>query len=199
MAIDTDRELLILGFLGREPMSAYDVNRVVKMHAPVYKTFARGNLYAQLRQLQERGLLSSRAVSAARGPRDTKTVYRLTAAGRKRFDELLAAVFADVQAPDAELEVACVLLGRLSRTRAQALLQLRLEVVAAQEKRLERLHGSFEERSAAGQLSMMHTIVRLRAEATWLLESLALLRNQKWQPQWGESKADGSIDDTMSG
>lgn len=184
MAIDADRELLILGVVARAPISAYELNRAVKMHSPLYRTFARGNLYAQLRQLESRKLLARDAAPASRGPRETKTIYRLSAQGKKRFDELLAAVFADIQAPDAAIEVACVLAGRLPRGRALELLKTRLQHVVAQEKRLGRLLGKPEERSAGGQLSMMHTIARLRAEETWLRDSLALVRSAKWQPDW---------------
>ena len=187
MAIDADRELLILGLLARGPMSAYDLNRAVKMHAPLYRTFGRGNLYAQLQQLNAHKLVGSDAAPATRGPRATKTMYQLSPAGRKRFDELLAAVFADIQAPDPAIEVACVLAGRLPRDSAQELLKARLALVVAQSKRLGRLLGKPEERSAGGQLSMMHTVARLRAEETWLRESIALVRNAKWQPEWNET------------
>jgi DNA-binding PadR family transcriptional regulator len=187
MAIDADRELLILGLLARGPISAYELNRSVKMHAPLYRSFGRGNLYAQLQHLDARGLVESDTAPAERGPRATKAVYRLSAFGRKRFDELLTSVFNDIQVADAAIEVACVLAGRLSRGRALELMGTRLRLVAAQGKRLERLLGKPEERSAGGQLSMMHTVARLRSEEAWLRDSIALLRNPKWQPEWRET------------
>ena len=184
MAIEAGRELLILGVLRRTTMSAYDVSRAVKMHGLLYRSLARGNVYAQLAQLVQAGLLSERRAGASRGPSTTKTVYHITAAGRRRFDAVLRSVMDDVQVSDATIEVACVLLGQLPREQARDFLSQRLEAVVAQERRLGRLFGEREERSGAGELALMHAIARLRAEIAWLRESIALLRSSKWQPQW---------------
>ncbi len=184
MAVDAGRELLLLGMLRRTPMSAYDLARAVKSHSSLYRTMARGNPYAQLARLEDSGLIVSRNTKATRGPHEMKTVYRLSAAGRARFNAALESVFEDVQASDATLEIACVLLGQLPRDRARELLARRLALVAAQEKRLARLLGKPEERSGAAQLMMMHAHERLRGEGSWLRESIALLKNAKWQPGW---------------
>ena len=184
MAADAGRELLLLGILRRNPMSAYDLARAVKSHSSMYRAMARGNPYAQLAKLERDGLILSRSAKAARGPHQLKTIYRLSAAGRTRFDAVLESVFDDVQVSDATLEVACVLLGQLPRERARELLARRLVVIAAQEKRLTRLLGNPEEHSGAAQLMMMHAVQRLRGESSWLRESIALLKSAKWQPQW---------------
>lgn len=165
-------------------MSAYDVSRAVKMHGSLYRNLARGNVYAQLAQLALAGSISERRAGAARGPSATKTVYHVTAAGRRRFDALLGVVMSDVQVSDATLEVACVLLGQLTREQARAFLSQRLDAVVAQERRLGRLFGEREDRSGAGELALMHAIARLRAEIEWLRESIGLLRGAKWRPQW---------------
>ena len=184
MAVDAGRELLLLGILRRNPMSAYDLARTVKSHSSMYRAMARGNAYAQLAKLERDGLVLSRTAKATRGPRENKTIYRLSALGRARFDALLQVVFDDVQAPDATLEIACVLLGQLSRERARELLAKRLSLIAAQEKRLTRLLGKPEEHSGAAQLMMMHAVQRFRSEHSWLHEAIALLKSAKWQPQW---------------
>ncbi len=185
MAIEAGRELLILGILRRTPMSAYDLSRAVKMHGSLYRNLGRGNVYAQLRQLALAGSISERRASASRGPSTTKTVYALTAAGRRRFDALMTEVMSDVQISDATLEVACVLLGQLPRDAAREHLTTRLDAMVAQERRLERLFGKREERSGAGELALMHAIARLRGEIGWLRESIALLRGGKWRTEWG--------------
>ncbi len=185
MAIEAGRELLILGILRRTPMSAYDLSRAVKMHGSLYRNLGRGNVYAQLRQLAQAGSISERRASASRGPSTTKTVYALTAGGRRRFDALMTEVMSDVQISDATLEVACVLLGQLSREAARENLTTRLDAMVAQERRLERLFGKREERSGAGELALMHTIARLRGEIGWLREAIALLRGGKWRTEWG--------------
>ena len=57
MALDAGRELLILGILRRGPLSAYDITRAVKMHGPLYRALARGNIYEQLANLEQRGMV----------------------------------------------------------------------------------------------------------------------------------------------
>ena len=117
MATDDGRDLLILGILRRSPMSAYALNRVVRAHVPLYRPFKYGNVYHALERLAARGYLLGRDVEAKRGPRDTKTVYRLSAAGERHFHRLLTAVIADVQTADPTLEIAYVLLGQASAQR----------------------------------------------------------------------------------
>jgi F420-dependent methylenetetrahydromethanopterin dehydrogenase len=77
MALDAGRELLILGILRRGAFSAYELTRAVKMHGPLYRSLARGNIYEQLAHLEKAGMVVASSETAARGPRKTKTVYRL--------------------------------------------------------------------------------------------------------------------------
>ena len=184
MAIEAGRELLMLGLLRRVPMSAYDLSRAVKMHGSLYRNLGRGNVYAQLAQLAQAGAIAQRHAVASRGPSRTKTIYALTAAGRRRFDTLMHDVMCDVQISDSTLEVACVLLGQLSREAAREHLTARLEAIVAQERRLDRLFGKREERSGAGEIALMHAIAMLRGEISWLRESIALLRGSKWRAEW---------------
>ncbi len=184
MALDAGRELLILGILRRGPLSAYDITRAVKMHGPLYRALARGNIYEQLAQLEQRGMVIARSETATRGPRKTKTVYLLAPSGRRRFDTVIASVFNDPQIPDATFEVACVLLGQFSRDRARTFLTDRLAALAAHEKRLVRLYGKPEERSGAALLAMTHATSKVQADIAWTKTAISNLRNGKWKPEW---------------
>jgi DNA-binding PadR family transcriptional regulator len=184
MAVDDGRELLILGILRRGPLSAYELTQAVKMHGALYRTLARGNIYEHLARFEKRGWTAVRAEAAARGPRKMKSVYQLTASGRRRFDSVLASVFTDPQVTEATFEVACVLLGQYPRERAITLLAQRLAALVAQSKRLGRLYGDPEERSGAGLLAMTHAVGRIDAEIAWVKKALADLRNPKWKAAW---------------
>lgn len=184
MALDAGRELLILGILRRGPLSAYDMTRAVKMHGPLYRALARGNIYEQLAHLETKGMVVARSEAAARGPRKTKTVYQLAPSGRRRFDSVMAAVFTDPQIPDATFEVACVLLGQFPRERARAFLTQRLAALIAHEKRLVRLYGKPEERGGAALLAMTHATNRVQADIAWTKTAIANLRDAKWKPAW---------------
>jgi DNA-binding PadR family transcriptional regulator len=184
MAVDPGRELLILGVLFRSPLSAYALTQTVKMHGPLYKSLARGNIYELLENLEKRGFVVTAGERASRGPRKTKTVYSLSPSGRRRFEALLAQIVVDMQAPDATLEVAFVLLGALPRERAVNLFAERLTALVAHEKRVKRLYGDAEERSAAALLAMTHATNKIGAEIAWTRGTLRDLRNPKWKSQW---------------
>ncbi len=182
--IEQARELPILGILRRSAMSAYALNRAVRAHAPLYRPLKQGNVYHLIAKLERAGLLLAKAAKSERGPNPTKSVFRLSASGERRFHALLQRIVTDVQAPDPAIEIGYVLLGQLTREKARALLAARLKEVNDQEKRLGRLFGD-DERSAGGYLALSHTIARLRGEQEFLRESIALFNSKKWQAGWG--------------
>jgi DNA-binding PadR family transcriptional regulator len=183
-AAEPQRELFVLGLLRRRPASAYALDKAMRDHSPLYRSFRRGNLYSFVERLAASGLLEFEDAAARRGPHRSKTVYRLSAAGERRFAELLTAVMLDVQAEHAALETALVLLGQLSRERAAGLLTQRAEHVAAHERRLSRLRGDIKDRAGAAYLSASYALHRLRAERRYLGDALALLHDARWEPSW---------------
>jgi DNA-binding PadR family transcriptional regulator len=183
-ANDAERELFVSGLLRRQPFSAYSVSRAMRDHAPLYRLFKRGNLYHFIEKLAAAGLLEAEDAAAKRGPRDTKTVYRLSAAGEERFRTLLRQVLLDEQAADAALETALVLLGQLRRDEALALLTERAGVIATHERRLSRLLGDLKTRGGAAYIGQSHTVHRLRSERRFLADTIALLQDAKWEPEW---------------
>ncbi len=165
-------------------MSAYSLSRVVRAHVPLYRPFKRGNVYHALDRLAEDGLLLRKNAAAARGPRATKTVFRLSAPGDRHFRALLARVVADVQTTDATLEIAYVLLGQLPRQEAVERLSERAKRVAEQERRLPRIVGDVDRRPGASYIALSHARTRLVSERRFLAESIALLKNPRWNPDW---------------
>lgn len=190
MPTDPGRELLILGILRRGPLSAYSLNAAVRGHAPLYRPLKHGNIYHLLGQLADRGILLRKNAKAQRGPQETKIIYRLSAAGERRFNELLLQILLDIQAPDPTLEIAYVLLGQLPRSKAIELLEQRSQQIVEQERRIA---GDVEERSGGGYLGISHNVDRLRSERSFLKDSIARLANVKWKPEWVFD--DGPVDD----
>lgn len=184
MNTDPGRELLVLGILRRTPLSAYSVERVVRNHSPLYRPFKYGNLYHFVERLAERGLLLRRGARSKRGPQETKDVYRLSAAGEQRFHELLRDVMVDIQASDAALEIALVLLGQLPRRDASQLLQARADELAQYGRRFKRLWGAAEARPGAGYLAAAHAAGRLESEERFVRDVAKRLRDPRWSPAW---------------
>lgn len=183
-ASEPHRELFVLGLLRRKPASAYQLDKAMREHTPLYRSFKRGNVYGLVDRLASAGLLEREPAETKRGPAKTKVIYGLSADGERRFHELLRGVLLDVQSEDAALETALVLLGQLRRDVAGDLLEQRAQSVAAHERRLSRLLGDMRERAGAAYLSASHTVARLRAERRYLGDTIALLRDPRWQPDW---------------
>src|SRR5689334_8437394 len=88
-------EAAVLGLLEWREMSAYDVAKSIENTVGHFWTTAPSRVYAVVRRLRERGLVSARDVVADRRP--PKTLYRPTERGR---GELLAWLATDAE-PDA--------------------------------------------------------------------------------------------------
>jgi DNA-binding PadR family transcriptional regulator len=81
-------DLIILGFLRKKPMSAYElVKKLETMQFRQWIKIGAPTIYQNLKKLAAKKLLSSRRVRDGEMPE--KTVYRLTADGEARFLELM--------------------------------------------------------------------------------------------------------------
>ena len=114
------------------------------------------------------------------------------APGERRFRELLRATVLDLQAEDAALEIAYVLLGQLARDEALELMQARHEAALAHERRLRRLYGDVSKRDGAAYISANHAFGRTRTEQRFLGATIELLRDAQWAPSWTAN--DGPVD-----
>jgi DNA-binding PadR family transcriptional regulator len=182
---ESHRELFVLGLLRRQPLSAYEMEKIVREHVPLYRRFRRGNLYQFVERLSQDGYLLRRSTATQRGPRESKAVYRLSQAGEARFHETLARVMTDPQSSDAELETAFVLLGQLGRDEALSLVLRRMREIEEQERRLKRLFGDARGRGGAGYFAAAHAYERMRAEHRFVEHAVRLLQDPKWEPEWG--------------
>jgi len=82
---------VILGMLGWRPMSGYEIKSLVDKSTRLFWAASYGQIYPELRHLQEAGLIEGKA--SPQGGRK-RNVYRLTPSGRK---ELRAWLQADPQ------------------------------------------------------------------------------------------------------
>jgi DNA-binding PadR family transcriptional regulator len=193
MKADAGRELLVLGILRRQPLSAYSIDRTVRNHSPLYRRLGQGNVYHLVDRLAEAGYLARRSAKAQRGPASSKTIFHLTGAGETRFQQLLVSVIHDAQAGDPTLEIAFVLLGQVQRARAIRLLEERAQELAQQEKRVKRLFGEIKARSGPAYIAGSHAIHRLQSEQRFLREMLRHLRDSRWHADWVAD--DGAVED----
>jgi PadR family transcriptional regulator, regulatory protein AphA len=85
----------VLGLVALEPKSGYDVKRIVDRSVRHFWAASYGQIYPELRRLEEVGWIEGAA--APRGGR-VRRVYRITATGKAALDEWL-------RAPDTRVEL----------------------------------------------------------------------------------------------
>jgi DNA-binding PadR family transcriptional regulator len=89
-------EFAVLGLLHRTPMHGYELSKQLNMLLGTFRALSYGTLYPCLTKLYAEGLIAKEGdVPATDGPRParapgrSKIVYRLTAEGKERFQDLL--------------------------------------------------------------------------------------------------------------
>ena len=87
-------ELAVLGLLHESPMHGYELRKRLNTLLGMFRAFSYGSLYPCLKTLVEQGLITEddEEPVAARpgGTRRSKIVYKLTAEGKERLQELLS-------------------------------------------------------------------------------------------------------------
>lgn len=81
-------DLIVLGMLKRESLSAYDIQKLVEYrNISKWVKISTPSIYKKVIQLEEKGLISSRTEKEGKMPE--KAVYSLTDAGQREFDRLM--------------------------------------------------------------------------------------------------------------
>jgi DNA-binding PadR family transcriptional regulator len=87
-------ELAVLGLLHETPMHGYELRKRLNAVLGAFRAFGYGSLYPCLKELLVRGMIAEEeALSATPKPlagRRSKIVYRLTADGKERLQDLLS-------------------------------------------------------------------------------------------------------------
>jgi len=88
-------ELAVLGILHETPMHGYELRKRLNSLLGAFRAFSYGSLYPALKDLLRKGLIAEDAVpdgglgKPLDRPRRSKIVYRLTADGKERLNDLL--------------------------------------------------------------------------------------------------------------
>lgn len=87
-------ELAVLGLLNESPMHGYELRKQLNVVLGMFRALSYGSLYPSLKQLLGEGMITEdeQDPSAVRpgGTRRSKIVYKLTAEGKERLQELLS-------------------------------------------------------------------------------------------------------------
>ena len=81
-------DLIVLGILKKEPMGAYDIQKLVEYrNISKWVKISTPSIYKKSIQLEEKGLIKGEIVKEGKMPE--KAVYSLTEAGEKEFEKLM--------------------------------------------------------------------------------------------------------------
>ena len=81
-------DLIVLGMLKKESLSAYDIQKLVEYrNISKWVKISTPSIYKKVLQLEEKGLISSHTEKDGKMPE--KSVYTLTDAGKKEFEKLM--------------------------------------------------------------------------------------------------------------
>ena len=81
-------DLIVLGILKKEPMSAYDIQKLVEYrNISKWVKISTPSIYKKAIQLEEKGLIRSEIVKEGKMPE--KAIYSLTEAGEAEFERLM--------------------------------------------------------------------------------------------------------------
>jgi DNA-binding PadR family transcriptional regulator len=167
-------ELLILGVLHRGNFHPYEIKRrLTNAMVECYIDVDVGTLYYAIRQLAQNELID--AVSEERVARGgVRTVYKITARGKRRFQELLLAQFEAEGLVSDSLYSAMLFLHLADLPKVEAILRERIE---RQTKAIEELAALRDHLapmlSTGGQHLLEHLDQQRRLDRRWLKTVLA--------------------------
>ncbi|MCF3173179.1 PadR family transcriptional regulator [Streptomyces sioyaensis] len=170
-------EFAVLGLLRESPMHGYELRKRLNTSLGVFRAFSYGTLYPCLKALvangwliEETGGAPEAVPAAALTGRRAKIVYRLTAAGKEHFEELLAHSGPDAW-EDEHFGVRFAFFGQTSRDVRMRVLEGRRSRL---EERLERMRTSLarsRERLDDYTLELQrHGMESVEREVRWLNE-----------------------------
>ena len=175
-------ELAILGLLQESPMHGYELRKQLATKLGTFRAaISYGSLYPTLRRLQAAGWIAEAAETADRRPdevppltsRRGRVVYKITAEGKERFQELLAQAGPETY-DDAGFGVHFAFFARTDRATRLRILEGRRRRVEERREGLREVLSRAAERLDAYTLELQrHGLDACEREVRWLEELIA--------------------------
>ena len=161
--------LFVLGALVRHgPMYGHQIRRDARVdRTELWSEVRPGSLYGALHRMAAEGLIEPVRTEQA-GNLPARTVYAITAEGRKELLALRAEAFRQVGLRPDPVDLAVAMSDDLPEEELRPLVADRHRALAAQLQFFRHEHErSWAEQTAADALILRHAIVRLEAEIRW--------------------------------
>lgn len=159
-----DRELLLLGLLSHEGMHGYQLNEYIDRQMAFCVELKRPTVYYLLDKLCKAGYVAEE--TGREGNRPERHIYRITAAGRARFTDLLRHNLATYHAPRYNDDIGVIFQHHLSSEEVVHHLQSKRAAVADRREELLLLRDRMPDNRHRAVVD--HHLVHLDAELLWI-------------------------------
>jgi DNA-binding PadR family transcriptional regulator len=161
--------LFVLSALARRgAMYGHQIRRDARVdRAELWSDVRPGSLYGALHRLEGEGLVQALRTERE-GNLPARTVYEITAEGRRELHALQAEAFEEVRFRPDPVDLALATASDLDESTLRGHLDDRRQVLAARLSRLDHLHDrTWPDQTVADDLVAEHARLRLRAELEW--------------------------------
>lgn len=180
--------LAVLSYLSQRPMHPYELGRTLREHGDDRSIkFNHGSLYMVVRQLAKAGFIAEQE-TVREGQRPERTVYALTDAGRREFQEWLRELLEEPRHEYPQFVAALSLVAALPPDEVVELLAIRRRRLAEQRTEAAEV---VERTVAAGVHPLFlveeeYRLALLDAEAAFVDDFVARINNPEtgWGPLW---------------
>ncbi|HWC28115.1 MAG TPA: PadR family transcriptional regulator [Solirubrobacteraceae bacterium] len=191
--------LAVLSYLSQRPMHPYELGRTLRAHGDARSIkFNHGSLYMVVGQLAKAGFIVAQETTRE-GQRPERTVYALTAAGRRELEDWLRELVAEPQHEYPHFVAALSLIAALPPDDVVDLLSRRLRRLAEQRREIRALIDD----ALAGGLHPLflieedYRLALLDAEASFVERLIEQITDPQagWGRPWAEFRRAAAGDD----
>ena len=173
--------LVLLGLLRERPLYGYEIKQLIEEQMSDWTSIAFGSIYFALDKLEEEKFVEKVEVEQE-GKRPSRSVYRITPAGRKEFHRLLRENWQQFDRSYFPIDICLFFLDSLPMDEVISYLQNRKETL---QTALEYVQHHRSEELALPDVPPLaanifdHTIVHVQAELEWVSGLIRKLKSRK--------------------
>ena len=173
----SDSELLILGLISEMPRHGYELEQIIeKRGMREWTRIGFSSIYYVLGKLEKKGLIKADEPETTRA----KKRYTLTEEGQKVLIDQTLNALVSVQPIYPSLLLGMINFSALTKEQILGALRTRKEAVAAEMKRIEKIH--FDQQPLPDHVDAIfeYSIGQLTAESFWINRTYAYLETKAW-------------------
>jgi DNA-binding PadR family transcriptional regulator len=174
--------LFVLGALAKHgPMYGHQLRRDARLdRTEMWSEVRPGSLYGALHRMAAEGLIEPLRTEQ-RGQLPARTVYGITAEGRRELRALRAEALHEVRLQPDPVDLALAMSGDLDEDTMRGYFEDRVRALAAQAAAFEHQRDrSWPDQTVADDLVVEHARLRIQAELSWHEQVLGQLAKLAW-------------------